>query len=58
MFGVGMHFSIADLMAVKRIAVPGALLLMVTLIIVLGAQGAGDPRRACLSRHGNQGFHS
>lgn len=36
MFGVGMHFSIADLMAVKRIAVPGALLQMVTLIIVLG----------------------
>jgi CPA2 family monovalent cation:H+ antiporter-2 len=58
MFGVGMHFSIADLMAVKRIAVPGALLQMVTLIIVLGAQGAGDPRCACLSRHGNQGFHS
>jgi CPA2 family monovalent cation:H+ antiporter-2 len=28
MFGVGMHFSIADLMAVKRIAVPGALLQM------------------------------
>ena len=28
MFGVGMHFSIADLMAVRRIAVPGALLQM------------------------------
>ena len=28
MFGVGMHFSMADLMAVKRIAVPGALLQM------------------------------
>lgn len=26
MFGVGLHFSIADLMAVKRIAVPGAIL--------------------------------
>lgn len=36
MFGVGMHFSIADLMAVKSIAVPGALLQMVTLTIVLG----------------------
>src|SRR5690606_27129747 len=24
MFGVGLHFSVADLMAVKRIAVPGA----------------------------------
>jgi predicted Kef-type K+ transport protein len=24
MFGVGLHFSLADLMAVKRIAVPGA----------------------------------
>jgi len=28
MFGVGMHFSISDLVAVKRIAVPGALLQM------------------------------
>ena len=28
MFGVGMHFSIGDLMAVRRIAVPGALLQM------------------------------
>ena len=26
MFGVGLHFSLADLMAVRRIAVPGALL--------------------------------
>jgi CPA2 family monovalent cation:H+ antiporter-2 len=26
MFGVGLHFSIADLLAVKRIAVPGAIL--------------------------------
>src|SRR5574343_1508026 len=25
MFGVGLHFSLADLMAVKRIAVPGAI---------------------------------
>jgi CPA2 family monovalent cation:H+ antiporter-2 len=35
MFGVGMHFSIADLMAVKRIAVPGALLQM-TVATALG----------------------
>src|SRR5688572_15680493 len=26
MFGVGLHFSIGDLMAVRRIAVPGALI--------------------------------
>src|SRR6185312_11418380 len=25
MFGVGLHFSVADLMAVRRIAVPGAM---------------------------------
>ena len=25
MFGVGLHFSVADLMAVRRIAVPGAI---------------------------------
>src|SRR5512134_1790716 len=25
MFGVGMHFSIRDLMAVRRVAIPGAL---------------------------------
>ncbi|RYZ80983.1 MAG: sodium:proton antiporter, partial [Moraxellaceae bacterium] len=25
MFGVGLHFSIADLLSVKRIAIPGAL---------------------------------
>lgn len=29
MFGVGLHFSVADLMAVRRIAVPGALLQIV-----------------------------
>ena len=46
MFGVGMHFSMADLMAVKRIAVPGALLLMVTLIIVLGKSQATHAARA------------
>ncbi len=28
MFGVGLHFSVADLMAVRRIAVPGALVQM------------------------------
>ena len=32
MFGVGMHFSIADLNAVKRIAVPGALVQMAVAI--------------------------
>ncbi|HOX52825.1 MAG TPA: cation:proton antiporter, partial [Fibrobacteria bacterium] len=28
MFGVGLHFSLADLMAVKRIALPGAIVQM------------------------------
>src|SRR5687767_4597079 len=28
MFGVGLHFSVADLLAVKKIAVPGAVLQM------------------------------
>ena len=37
MFGVGLHFSIADLMAVKRIAVPGALL---RIVIITGITGA------------------
>ena len=37
MFGVGLHFSIGDLMAVKRIAVPGALLRIV--IITAAAIG-------------------
>lgn len=36
MFGVGLHFSINDLLAVKRIAVPGAVVQM-TLATVLGA---------------------
>lgn len=36
MFGVGLHFSISDLLAVKRIAVPGAIVQM-TLATVLGA---------------------
>jgi CPA2 family monovalent cation:H+ antiporter-2 len=37
MFGVGLHFSIADLLAVRRIAVPGA----VVQIAVATALGAG-----------------
>ena len=37
MFGVGLHFSLADLMAVKKIAVPGA----VVQIAVATALGAG-----------------
>jgi len=37
MFGVGLHFSVGDLMAVKRIAVPGAILQ----IAVATALGAG-----------------
>jgi CPA2 family monovalent cation:H+ antiporter-2 len=36
MFGVGLHFSVNDLLAVKRIAVPGAVVQM-TLATVLGA---------------------
>ncbi|HYF58496.1 MAG TPA: cation:proton antiporter [Burkholderiaceae bacterium] len=37
MFGVGLHFSLADLLAVRRIAVPGAVVQMV----VATALGAG-----------------
>jgi CPA2 family monovalent cation:H+ antiporter-2 len=36
MFGVGLHFSVSDLMAVRRIAVPGALV-QVALATALGA---------------------
>jgi CPA2 family monovalent cation:H+ antiporter-2 len=36
MFGVGLHFSVADLMAVRRIALPGA----VVQIVVATALGA------------------
>jgi len=36
MFGVGLHFSLADLLSVKRIAVPGAVG-QITLATVLGA---------------------
>ena len=35
MFGVGLHFSLSDLMAVKRIAIPGAVVQM-TLATLLG----------------------
>ncbi len=34
MFGVGLHFSIKDLMAVKRIAIPGAILQIVVATII------------------------
>ncbi len=37
MFGVGLHFSVADLMAVRRVAVPGAVVQMA----VATAMGAG-----------------
>jgi CPA2 family monovalent cation:H+ antiporter-2 len=37
MFGVGLHFSVADLLAVRRLAVPGA----VAQILVATALGAG-----------------
>ena len=36
MFGVGLHFSVADLMAVRRIAVPGAFL-QIAIATALGA---------------------
>ncbi len=36
MFGVGLHFSLADLMAVKKIAVPGAVV-QIAVATVLGA---------------------
>ncbi len=39
MFGVGLHFSINDLLAVKRIAIPGAIV-QITVATALGA-GAG-----------------
>lgn len=39
MFGVGLHFSIADLLSVKRIAIPGALA-QILLATLMGA-GAG-----------------
>ncbi len=36
MFGVGIHFSVADLLAVRRIALPGAVV-QITVATVLGA---------------------
>ncbi len=39
MFGVGLHFSLADLMAVRRIAVPGAVL-QIAAATALGAGAA------------------
>jgi CPA2 family monovalent cation:H+ antiporter-2 len=36
MFGVGLHFSIEDLMAVRRIAVPGALVQIATATVIGG----------------------
>ena len=39
MLGVGMHFSVRDLLAVRRIAVPGALARMV-IVTVIGAAAA------------------
>ncbi len=43
MFGVGLHFSVSDLLAVRRIAVPGALgrIAMVTLLGALLAGALG-----------------
>ncbi len=35
MFGVGLHFDIADLLAVKRVAIPGALAQMVLVTLVM-----------------------
>ncbi len=39
MFGVGMHFSVRDLMAVRGIAIPGALV-QIAVAVVLGAAAA------------------
>jgi CPA2 family monovalent cation:H+ antiporter-2 len=39
MFGVGLHFSLRDLMAVRRIAIPGAIL-QIAVATVLGASTA------------------
>ena len=37
MFGVGLHFDVADLMSVRKVAVPGALLQMVVVVgVVMG----------------------
>lgn len=39
MFGVGLHFSIDDLLAVKRIAIPGAIIQIVLATLFGGAAG-------------------
>jgi len=39
MFGVGLHFSIDDLLAVKRIAIPGAIIQIVLATVFGGAAG-------------------
>ncbi|MCW5559518.1 MAG: cation:proton antiporter, partial [Verrucomicrobiae bacterium] len=45
MFGVGLHFSVADLMAVRRVAVPGALgqIALATILGMLIAHSWGWP---------------
>ena len=51
MFGVGLHFSIRDLMAVQRIAVPGAIVQIAAatgLAALIALPGAGPwPRAWC-----------
>ena len=51
MFGVGTHFSLRDLLAVKSIAVPGALaqIVVATALGALRGGGAGRPAPACCS---------
>jgi len=52
MLGVGLHFSLADLLAVRRIAVPGALLqIAVATLLGMGTRtfGAGPSARAWCS---------
>jgi CPA2 family monovalent cation:H+ antiporter-2 len=39
MFGVGLHFSLADLMAVRRIAIPGAVV-QITVAVIMGMAAA------------------
>ena len=52
MFGVGLHFSVKDLLAVKRVAVPGAIVQMVVATVLgagLGFVLAGASARPCSS---------
>ncbi len=57
MFGVGLHFSVADLMAVRRIAIPGAVIQIVAATAIGAAMsmawgwtlGAGIVLGLCLS---------